>query len=110
MRLDDETRTRLFVDVDLSVDPAGSSVELSIDGTWHACEWQDIAVKTTQRIKGRNVDVWTQTARTSGYFAGPAATADGATVLTVGRHLTQTRVAWTGGDTLVEPSTPIDVT
>lgn len=101
MRLDDETRTRLFVDMTLDVDPTGSTIELSIDGTWHSCDWQG----TPTQSGGK----WAQTARTSGYFAGPGATPDGATVLTVGRHLTQTRVTWTGGDTLVEPSTPIDI-
>lgn len=101
MRLDDETRTRLFVDMTLDVDPTGSTIDLSVDGTWHSCDWQG--------DPGQAGGKWTQTARTSGYFAGPAATADGATVLATGRHLTQTRVTWAGGDTLVEPSTPIDV-
>lgn len=101
MRLDDETRTRLFVDMEVSADPTGSTIQLSIDGTWHTCDWQGTPTQTGGK--------WTQTARTSGYFAGPAATANGATVLSVGRHLTQTRVAWAGGDTLVEPSNPIDV-
>jgi hypothetical protein len=101
MRLDDETRTRLFADMTLDVDPTGSTVEIGIGGTWHACDWQG----TPAQSGGK----WTQTARSSGYFAGPAATADGATVLAVGRHLTQTRVTWAGGDSLVESSTPIDV-
>jgi hypothetical protein len=101
MRLDDETRTRLFADMTLDVDPTGSTVEVSIDGVWHVCDWQGSPVQSAGK--------WTQTARTTGYFAGPAATADGATVLAAGRHLTQTRVSWPGGDSLVEPSTPIDV-
>lgn len=101
MRLDDETRTRLFVDMTLDVDPTGSTVEVSIDGTWHACDWQG----TPASAGGK----WTQTARTTGYFAGPTATPDGAAVLAAGRHLTQTRVSWVGGDSLVEPSSPIDV-
>lgn len=101
MRLDDETRTRLFADMTLDVDPTGSTIEVSVDGTWHSCDWQGSPTLSGGR--------WTQTARTTGYFAGPGATADGATVLTAGRHLTQTRVTWAGGDTLVEPSTPIDI-
>ena len=101
MNLDDETRTRLFVDVTLDVDPTGSTVELGIDGTWYACDWQDSPAQSGGE--------WKQTARTSGYFAGPGATADGATVLTVSRHATQTRVTWPGGDTIVAASTPIDV-
>lgn len=101
MRLDDQTRTRLFVDAELDVDPTGSTIELSVDGTWHPCDWQGAPTQKAGK--------WTQTARTSGYFAGPAATADGATVLAVDRHLTQTRVSWPGGDSLVEPSSPIDV-
>lgn len=52
---------------------------------------------------------WTQTARTTGYFAGPGATPDGAAVLTAGQHATETRVSWAGGDTIAEASTPIVV-
>lgn len=101
MRFDDETRTRLFLDMTLDVDPTGSTIEVGVDGTWHACDWQGEPAQKAGR--------WTQTARTSGYFAGPAASPDGATVLTVGRHSTQTRVSWAGGDSLVGASSPIDV-
>ena len=100
MNLDDETRTRLLVDMTLDADPTGSTLELNIDGAWFPCDWQGAANQSGGK--------WTQTGRTSGYFLGPAATGTG-TALTVGRHSTQTRVTWPGGDTIVAPSTPIDV-
>ena len=100
MKLNPATRTRLLVDVTLDFDPTGSTVEVSVDGTWYAATWLGSPVAKAGR--------WTQTARTTGYFAGPTATASGAVVLAAGpRHFTRTRV--TGTDTLVNESTPIDV-
>lgn len=53
---------------------------------------------------------WTQTARTVPYFAGPEHPApDGATVLAVRQHKTQTLVTL-GGDTIARDSVPIAVT
>lgn len=108
MRLHPDTRTRLLIDCELDVDPTDATIEVEVDGTWHDAVWLFDPVKTTVRRGRANVDVWTQTAQTVDYFAGPGATADGATVLAAGRHLTQTRV--TGEDVLVNGSTPIDVT
>ena len=51
---------------------------------------------------------WTRTARTTGYFAGPDAEASGATVLTAGKHRTQTRVTQ-GDDILTADFEPIVV-
>lgn len=102
MKLNAGTRTRILWDFVLDVDPTGSTVEVKIDDTWHPCEWQGAPVKVSERR-------WTQTARTTGYFAGPDAIPAGATVLTAGQHPTRTRVSWTDSDSLVEPSTPIDV-
>lgn len=101
MKLNDETRTRLLVEMTLSQDPAGSTVELKVDSTWYACAWQGSAVQSD--------GTWTQTARTSAFFAGPLAVASGATVLALGRHYTETRVSWPGGDMIAEKSSPIDV-
>lgn len=101
MRLNDESRARLEIPMTLSQSPAGSTVELKIDDTWHPCTWQDSPVELA--------GAWTQTAKTTGYFAGPIATAAGATVLEVGRHFTETRVSWPDGDTIAARSSPIDV-
>jgi hypothetical protein len=100
VRFDRSTRTRVLVNVTTDIDPAGSTVELSIDDTWHDCTWQGTAVEASGR--------WTQQARTTGYFAGPDAVASGATVLSRGRHLTRTRVT-KSGDILTAGSSPIDV-
>jgi hypothetical protein len=100
MRFDNDTRTRLIADLTLSIDPAGSTVEVQVDSTWYPATWQDSPVETSGR--------WTQTARTTGYFAGPNAAASGAVVLTAGPHSTQIRVT-KGGDILVQPSTRINV-
>jgi hypothetical protein len=100
MRFDNDTRTRLIADLTLSIDPATSTVEIQVDSTWYPATWQGTAVAASGK--------WTQTAQTTGYFAGPNAAASGAVVLTAGRHPTQTRIT-KGGDILVHPSTPIDV-
>jgi hypothetical protein len=99
MKLHTDTRTRLFIDMTLDMDPAATTVELAVDGTWFPATWQGVAVQAGGK--------WTQTARTVGYFAGPTATAAGAVVLAAGRHPTKTRV--TGPDTLVAESSPVDV-
>ena len=100
MNFDPGTRTRLLVNMTLDFDPTGSTVEVKVDDTWHAATWQGSAVQ-----KGTS---WTQTARTTDYFAGPEATAAGASVLAVGRHPTHTRVT-SGSDVIVAKSSPIDV-
>jgi hypothetical protein len=102
VKLNDETRTRLLVQMTLSQDPTGSTVELKVDSTWYACTWQGSPVQSAGG--------WTQTARTTAFFAGPLAIASGATVLTLGRHYTETRVSWPAGDTIADESSPIDVT
>jgi hypothetical protein len=101
MRFDRATRTRVLVDMELDVNPTGSTIELFVDGTWRPADWQATPVQLG--------DKWTQTARSSGFFAGPDATGTGATVLTPGRHPTKTRVTLATGDTLTADSTPIDV-
>lgn len=102
MNLDRGTRTRLFVDMELDVDPTGSTVDVAVDGTWYPATWQGTAVQSGTK--------WRQTARTNGYFAGPdVASPNGAVVLTAQRHSTKTRVTTGTGDVLAEDSTPIDV-
>src|SRR5688572_17090163 len=103
MKFDAGTRTRLLVKMELDFDPTGSEVEVKVDSTWHDAEWQGSPVQSAGK--------WTQTARTTTYFAGPEATAAGATVLGLvptPRHLTQTRVT-SGSDVIVADSTPLDV-
>ncbi|CAA9241807.1 MAG: hypothetical protein AVDCRST_MAG83-1670 [uncultured Arthrobacter sp.] len=101
MRFDADTRTRLLVDMILDFDPTGSTVEIQVDSTWYPATWIGSPVSASGK--------WTQTARTTAYFAGPLhATPAGATVLTTGRHSTQTRIV-SGGDTIAADSTPIDV-
>lgn len=100
MKFDAGTRTRLLVKMETDFDPTGSTVEVKVDDTWHAAEWQDTAVEAGGR--------WKQTARTTDYFAGPEASPSGATVLAATRHLTQTRVT-SGTDVIVADSSPLDV-
>jgi hypothetical protein len=109
VKLDNETRTRITVTVTTDFDPADSTVELGVDlndpdpeveNPWLSCTWQAPAVEASGK--------WTRRALTDAYVAGPDVTPDGATVLTAGRHLTQTRVT-SGGDQIVAASTPIDV-
>jgi hypothetical protein len=102
VKLDNETRARIVDTVTTDFDPASATVELSVDGTWYAATWTGPATSTGGK--------WTRRALTDDYFAAPAvATPAGATVLTAGRHLTQTRVTL-DGDQIVAASTPIDVT
>lgn len=100
MRFNAATHTRLLADVTLDIDPTGSTVEVKVDDTWHPAEWLGSA-----EVAGTK---WTQTARTTDYFAGPDAVASGAVVLAKARHVTKARVT-KGGDVLVTDATPIDV-
>lgn len=100
MRFDAGTRTRLLVRMELDFDPTGSTVEVKVDDTWHAAAWLDSPVTSGGK--------WTQTARTTAYFAGPEAVASGATALAAARHLTQTRIT-SGADVIVADSSPLDV-
>jgi hypothetical protein len=100
-RFDRATRTRVLADMELDVNPTDSTIELFIDGTWRPADWQGTPVQLG--------DKWIQTARSTGFFAGPDATGTGATVLASGRHATKTRVTLATGDVLAEDSTPIDV-
>lgn len=101
MKFDNETRAKITLTVTTDFDPADATVELWVAGDWHPCTWQSVAT-----ISGGK---WTRRAQTDDYFAGPAVAAPaGATVLTAGRHLTQTRVTL-DGDQIVAASTPIDV-
>lgn len=100
MKLHTDTRTRLLVDMTLDVDPTGSTVAIAVDGTWYPATWQGTAVEKSGK--------WMQTAQTTGYFAGPTATASGAVVLSPGRHRTKSKVT-VGGDVLVNESSAIDV-
>lgn len=101
MRFNNDTRTRILIPAMVTTfDPTSATIELKIDSTWYPAEWTAAATAGS--------GTWTRPARTTGYFAGPTAVASGATVLTAGRHLTETRVT-NGGDIIVEPSSPIDV-
>lgn len=101
MRFDAGTRTRILAEMTLDFDPTGSTVEVKVDGLWHAATWQGEPVATPGK--------WTQTARTTDYFAGPEVVTPGsAVVLTSARHLTQTRVT-SGTDVIVSDSSPVDV-
>jgi len=105
VRLHPDTRTRLLIDVNIDVDPAGTTPELAIDGDWYPATWQGTASQRNVSVNGVTITRWTQTARTDGYFCGPTAAPAGAVVLAAGRHPTKTRIA-----DLVNESTPIDVT
>lgn len=95
MRIDDQTRTRITVEMRLTVDPTGSEVELQVDEDWYPCAWLEDPVEDEG-------GVWTRTARTTTYFAGPEhEDPSGAEVLTIGVHPTQTKVTWLGGDEIV---------
>lgn len=100
MRFDAGTRTRLLATMTLDFDPTGSTVEVKVGATWFPATWQGSPVQSGGK--------WTQTARTTAYFSGPDADSSGATALTAGRHLTQTRVT-SGTDIIADDSDPIDV-
>lgn len=101
MRFDAGTKTRILEDMELSFDPTGTTVEIKIDAEWYPATWIGSPVAASGK--------WTQTARTTGYFAGPEVVTPGAAVvLTQSRHLTQTRVT-SGSDIIVADSSPVDV-
>jgi hypothetical protein len=103
-RFDDETRSRLILTFrGITQTPVGSTVEVKVDSTWYAATWTG---SPTQQADGS----YDQAAQTTGFFCGPTATPSGATVLASGRHQTETRVTFAGGDAVVSPSTVLDVT
>ncbi len=105
IRFNDETRTRILLPgVVTTFDPATATLELKIGATWYACDWTAAATTTGSGAS----QTWTRAGRTTLYFAGPAAVASGATVLALGRHLTETRVT-NGGDIITAPSSLIEV-
>jgi hypothetical protein len=101
MRFDRATRTRVLVDMELDVNPTDSTIEIWVDGAWHAAEWQNMPVQLG--------DKWTQTARSTQFFGGYAVDNISTVLLAEGRHPTKTRVTLATGDVLAEDSTPIDV-
>lgn len=101
---DDETRSRLIVTLTgMSQTPVGSTVEVKVDATWYPATWDG---SPTQQADG----TYDQAAHTTGFFAGPNVTASGAAVLALGRHQTETRVTFAGGDAVVTPSSVLNVT
>ena len=100
MIFDAGTRTRLLAALTLDFDPTGSTVEVKVDAAWYPATWQGAPIAAGGK--------WTQTARTTGYFAGPEAVLGSAVLLAVTRHLTQTRVT-SGTDIIVADSDPVDV-
>lgn len=104
MKFDAGTRTRIIATLMLDFDPTGSTVEVKIGSTWYPATWQGTPVSAAGK--------WTQSARTTGYFAGPEVASPGAavvlTVTPTPRHLTQTRVT-SGTDIIVADSDPVDI-
>lgn len=105
MNLNNDSRTRISAELVLGRDVAGSTPSIALDTTWHTAEWVGSAVSTVED----GVTVWTQVARTTGYFAGPSATPAGATVLTLGRHITEARVSWPDGEVIAFHVGVVDV-
>ena len=109
VKFETDTNTRLLVDMAVEVDPSGTTVEIKVDGTWYAATWQGSAVSSTRTVNGLSRTTWRQTARTTGYFAGPDVAVPGSSVvLALGRHPTKTRVT-SGQDVITEDSTPVVV-
>lgn len=100
MKISPATRTQLLANMTTDFDPTGSTIEVAVDGSWYPATWVGAPVQAGPK--------WTQVARTTGYFAGPDVTANGAVVLDRRRHLTSTRVT-AGGSVIVNGSTPVDV-
>lgn len=109
MKFNRRSHTRILDDLTISFDPTGSTVELGIraaDGTvdWYDAEWLEDPVQVSE-----DPPIWSQTAQTVGYFAGPDSDAPGeAVTLTAGRHYTHSRVS-SGQDVIVGASSAIDV-
>lgn len=104
MRFDAGTRTRLTARMTFDFDPADTTVEVKVDGTWYPAEWQGSATQSGGK--------WLREARTVGYFAGPEVASPGAAVVLAAtpsrRHPTQTRVT-SGTDIITADSDPIDI-
>lgn len=99
---DAATHTRLLADVTLDFDPTGTTVEVMVDGAWHAAIWLDSPVQCRE-------NTWEQTAQTVEYFAGPEVLPTNGVLLTsTPRHRTKTRVT-KGEDAIVADSSVIAV-
>ena len=100
---DDETRSRLIVTLTgMTQTPVGSTVEVKVDAVWYPATWDGSPVLQAD-------GTYKQAAHTTGFFCGPNVTASGAVVLALGRHPTQTRVTFAGGDAVVTPSSVLNV-
>ena len=110
MRLDTGSRTRIIIDEVADHDLDGTTIELSVDGTWYPATWDAAATSGREwdPDTGQSVMRWRRTARTDAYFAGPAAPVGPGIVLTAGRHLTETRLT-AGTEVLVANTEPLDV-
>lgn len=106
VRFNDDTRSQITVDMKTSRDPDGSTLELKIDDVWHDCAWTGTSTEGTDDA---GKPQWTQAALTIDFFAGPAVTPAGATVLDIRRHDTETRTTWLDGTVVVEAASPVDV-
>lgn len=102
MNFDRATRAKLTLHVVTSFDPTGATVELAVDDTWHPATWQGNPAPNPAGTE------WSQQALTDGYFAGPDAPADSATVLATGRHTTRLRVT-KGTQVITVDASVIDV-
>lgn len=102
LTFDSGTRTRILVDMVLDFDPTGTTVEYRLDAAWYPATWQGtpVAIPATSSARAK----WTQTARTTAYFAGPDADQTGATALALGRHEAETRV--TSGTDIITWNSP----
>lgn len=113
MNFDSGTRTRLLVDMTLDFDPAGTTLEVAVDGTWYPATWQDtataVAAVGTPGSSGYKPPKWYQTGQTTGYFAGPQVASPGsAVVLALGTHSFATRVT-SGADVIESPDRPLEI-
>lgn len=106
MNLNNDSRTRISAELVLGRDVTGSTPSIALNTTWHAAEWVGSPVQSVED----GVTVWTQVARTTGYFAGPSATPNGATVLQLGRYITEARVSWADGEVIAFWVGVVDVT
>lgn len=112
MNLNDDSRLQIEFEVDVPRDPTGATVALKVgesSTTWNAAAW--IGTPATGGTVAR--PRWTQTAETTGYFAGPAVLVGdlaGATQLALGRYVTEARLIWPDGERRAFYIGVIDVT
>ena len=103
MKFNANSRAKITITAATTVDPGGATISLLVDDVAYPCVWTGAAVVSS--------GVYTRSAETVGFFAGPDVPVpkiDTATVLTPGKHTAEV-VVEVGGTIIGANAAPVEV-